>query len=239
MAPVTQGTGYADTQGRDRGMQYDLRHAVYRKELIPVLNSWIIQRLEPHRSSGSFLGKDNPFAFGGGLRNGGLSNEAMALLRDIFSFAYMGSAEFEFGAVPKALQGMAEDAGQLVASAMPVDLVDVPRHWRDKTKGEPAGQATIYLMCRREHLEEVTKRVTAWATSTHAHLKESTNLTSVLRPDPSGGYVPDTCGWLELDNGFFFFTDAEMWQRTCELFGVSTRQVATSHPSVALVHTTS
>ncbi len=187
-------------------------------------DSWLIQRLNPAHSGFGQLGPDNPFAFGGGLRNGGLSPVAMGYLRSTFSFDYMGAAEFEFGAVPKALQGLAADAGQLVASVMPVDLVDVPRHWRDKTEGEPSGRATIYLLCRRDHLDEVTGRVQEWATGRGSRLKESTNLTSVLRPDPSGGYVPETCGWLELDNGFFFFTEIEMWRRTCELFGVQADQ---------------
>lgn len=189
--------------------------------------SWLIQRLEPARSFGPF-GKDNPFSFGGGLRNGGLSDDAMDLLRDIFSFDYMGSAEFEFGAVPKALQALAADADKLHAGAMPVDLVDVPRHWRDRSEGESSGRATIYLLCRREHLDEVTERVRGWATGTGGRLKEATHLTAVLRPDTSGGYVPDTCGWLELNNGFFFFTDAEMWRRTCELFGVHADEAATA-----------
>ncbi len=184
--------------------------------------SWLIQRLNPSHS-GNLTSLSEVFAFGGGLCNGGLSGEAMKLLRDVFSFDYMGAAEFEFGAVPEALQGLAADAGDLVAGAVPIDLVDVPRHWRDKTEGEPSGRATIYLLCRREHLDEVTDQVQGWATHAGSHLCEPTHLTSALRPDPSGGYVPETCGWLELDNGFFFFTDEDMWRRTCELFGVDAR----------------
>lgn len=177
--------------------------------------SWLIQRLQPPLTGGPLL-----FAFGGGLRNGGLSDEAITLLRGIFNFDYMGSAEFEFGAVPKALRGLAADADQLTAATLPIDLVDVPRHWRDKTTSEPSGRATIYVLSRREHLEEVTERIQTWATTEQVRMKEPTNLTTVLRPDPGGGYVPNTCGWLELDNGFFFFTSAEMWRKTCEVFGV-------------------
>jgi hypothetical protein len=67
-------------------------------------NTWLIQRLE--KSHGNY---DNPFSFGGGLKNGGLSPDAMNLLRPIFSFDYMGSAEFEFGAIPKSLKYMADN----------------------------------------------------------------------------------------------------------------------------------
>ena len=67
--------------------------------------TYLIQRLEKPRTlkiAGVEL-KDNPFSFGGGLRNGGLSKDATDLLRPLFSFDYMGAAEFEFGAVPEAL----------------------------------------------------------------------------------------------------------------------------------------
>ncbi len=55
-------------------------------------DSWLIQRLKPAYPGLVQLWVDNPFAFGGGLRNGGLSGEAMNLLRGIFSFDYMGAA---------------------------------------------------------------------------------------------------------------------------------------------------
>ncbi len=189
-------------------------------------DSYLIQRLNPTHAGFGQLGLDNPFAFGGGLRNGGLSSEAMNLLRGVFSFDYMGAAEFEFGAVPKALQGLAADADSLTAETLHVQLAKVPRHWRDRTDSEPEGEAAIHVLCRQQHLEQVTDRIRSWATGTPARLKEPTHLTSVLRPEPGARYVPDTCGWLELDNGFFFFTDVEMWGRTCELFGVCADQAA-------------
>ena len=40
--------------------------------------SYLVQRLRKPR--GWELTKDNPFSFGGGLQNGGLSGEAMSLL---------------------------------------------------------------------------------------------------------------------------------------------------------------
>lgn len=49
------------------------------------------------------------------------------------------------------------------------------------------------------------------------------NLSDVLRPDPTPDrYERRTAGWLELDNGFLFFTDESMWRATCDLFGVTT-----------------
>ena len=69
---------------------------------------WLIQRLhKPESFKLAGVETDNPFSFGGGLINGGLSKEAMDLLRPIFSFDYMGAAEFEFGEVSKALTALA------------------------------------------------------------------------------------------------------------------------------------
>lgn len=47
-----------------------------------------------------------PFAFGGGKVNGGISPDVMKLLNKVFSFDYMGSAEFEWGAVPTAIKSL-------------------------------------------------------------------------------------------------------------------------------------
>lgn len=116
-------------------------------------NSYLIQRLrKPY-------GRDNPFSFGGGLRNGGLSDEAMDILRGVFSFDYMGAAEFEFGAVPKALQGIAKDADQFVAFSFTIPLKKVEKDWRDKSMDEPDGDAVIYTICSRSDAKEVKSRI--------------------------------------------------------------------------------
>lgn len=189
--------------------------------------TWLVQRLQkPVRVTNpdsllARLGADNPFAFGGGLKNGGLSNEAMGLLRDIFSFDYMGAAEFEFGAVPKALQAIAKTAeeGSLRAWSFDIALSAVPKPWRDKSDEVPTGKATLYVLCRQEDKAEVKARVSEMACKEYGlRLKEMPHLAGALRPDPE--YPTRTCGWLELDNGFMFFTDREMWEQTAALFGL-------------------
>jgi len=183
--------------------------------------SWLVQRLEKPRTSGLF--KNNPFAFGGGLKNGGLSDEAFGLVAQIMAFDYMGAAEFEFGALPKALQRIAEAShakprkSKLTAFDITVPLAEVPPNWQAKKAAAPGGEATIYILCQKDHADEVNTRIRAWAAGDE-RLKESTRLTNTLRPFHE--WDGDTVGWLELDNGFFFFTDREMWQQTCSLFGV-------------------
>lgn len=184
--------------------------------------SYLIQRLErPYRlgTEHPLFGKDNPFSFGGGLVNGGLSKEAMDLTREIWAYDYMGSAEFEWGAVPEALQKLAKS--ELETGTITIALNDVAKDWRDKSKKAVKGEATIYVLAPVGCLEEIEKRVRAYAADSNDpdyRLKERTNLSSTLRPYSE--YDGRTVGWLELDNGYMFFTDEDMFKSTCSLFGV-------------------
>lgn len=79
--------------------------------------NYLIQRLlPPAKKDHPFSGWNNPFAFGGGYRNGGLSEEAVNLIEDIFTCDYMGAAEYEFGALPKSLEYIAKNAKDFVSS---------------------------------------------------------------------------------------------------------------------------
>lgn len=192
--------------------------------------SYLIQRLQkPFKPTGSKLDRiDNPFSFGGGLKNGGLSDEAIKLIRDIWRFDYMGSAEFEFGAVPKAMHEIAKAHGDYVGAEIQVDAqeneMDYSRRKFSKLQKERAiprktNKATIYVLCPLDWLPEITKRIREWAMEEPYHkTKESINLQRALFPDSD--YARDYAGWLELDNGFFFFTDKEMYEKTRNLFGI-------------------
>lgn len=180
--------------------------------------SWLVQRLKRPYPQNSILGHDNPFAFGGGKRNGGLSDDAMGLIRGIFSFDYMGAAEFEWGAVPEAMQSIAKNAKRLAAFSFDIPLAQVAPDFRAKDTA-PEGSATVYVLCHAQFDLEAQERIREWAgQSYNPDLKESTRLSSALRPHNE--WDGDVCGWLELDNGFFFFTDEVMWRATCRLFGV-------------------
>jgi hypothetical protein len=182
-------------------------------EQVEMKRSWLVQRLGPARRAA------NPFSFGGGLRNGGLSEDAMNLLGGLFSFEYMGASEFEWGAVPEALRSIAQQKYPLTADSFEIPLAKVERGWREpKDAPGPDGSEMIYVLCPAANKAEVVERIKGFAAGRES-LKERTRLAEVLRP--SGDYVPDTCGWLDLDNGFFFFTDKAMWSATCSLFGVS------------------
>lgn len=191
--------------------------------------SWLVQRLQKPRNwnLGGTKVVDNPFSFGGGLKNGGLSDEAMNLIRDIWQFDYMGAAEFEFGAVPEALSRLAK--ADLVASVYTFPLAEVAKNWRDKSDAMPEGDATVYILAPAGWEREIERRISAWAADEFPkdrdfQTKEAVRLAGALRPVEE--WDSDTCGWLEISNGFLFFTDREMWEKACALFGVVTSEAA-------------
>jgi hypothetical protein len=185
-------------------------HKLFLRE--KMQNSWLIQRLhkpqyfERKDKDGNVVKIDNPFSFGGGLINGGLSKEAMALLREIFSFDYMGSAEFEFGAVPAALQFLAEqsEAKNLVTGVV---------------------EKSVYYLCPREYEKEVQNRISIFKKGGKGvkmpMTKEHVGLSDYFSRDDS--YAKRNLGWLEIDNGYAFFVDEEMFTKFCTVLGVKVR----------------
>lgn len=185
--------------------------------------SYLIQRLtEPIPPTGHLLsGKDNPFSFGGGLKNGGLSDKAMDSLRPIFRFDYMGSAEFEFGAIPGAMSEMYRNREKLVKSEIKVPFKKIRvRPWMElKYMPFPkTGEITIYVLCQKDHVDHV-KELVFGLLDDRVHTKDGTGLPECLMERRDGEtFHREVRGWLELDNGFFFFSDKEMFEKTAALF---------------------
>ena len=174
-------------------------------------DSYLIQRLKKPFDSDSAAA--NPFSFGGGYRNGGLSDEAMELFRGVFCFDYMGAAEFEFGAVPEALQQIVKHAesGDLVCQTINVD--------GDKD------QYGLWVLAPKDWVDEIQSRVQSWLRPwvDRPRMKEQPMLDCTLDWDPEedpNREVHLAFGWLELDNGWFVFVDREMAEKVATLFGV-------------------
>lgn len=140
----------------------------------------------------------NPFSFGGGLKNGGLSNDALNLIGKIWSFDYMGSAEFEFGAVPKTLSKILEYSN------------------KNATNGEIKLIKPIFYLCEKNMKKNVEERIKQIAKEKIAYLKEPTFLKESLM----GKNFYDYAGWLELNNNFMFFIDEEMFFNSLNFFGI-------------------
>lgn len=148
-------------------------------------STYLIQRLlPPLKVNLESKFKDNPFSFGGGLRNGGLSNKAMDLFRPIFRFDYMGSAEFEFGAVPEAFGHLYTNLDLYEISSMIID------------------NSTVWILGKKEDMEEIKSRIIK-LTKREIHTKEFVGLKESI--DPKDNYWKERfVGWVELDNVFLF-----------------------------------
>lgn len=161
--------------------------------------TYLIQRLGPKHKT-QFMKKAEQ-VFGGGMMR--INPEGWEVLQSLFSVEYMGSAEFEFGALPKSLLEFSHDKKDLIEFEL-------------QLAHNPA--VPVYVVCRHQHREGVVERLEKLA-KRQLRLKEMTNFEAVMDPHKEERqHQPTTCGWYELDNGFFFFTDKVMATRTFNLF---------------------
>ena len=165
--------------------------------------SHLVQRLEkPRGGSGPLADLVNAFSFGGGLRDGGIPKEGMALIKEIFSFDYMGAAEFEWGIVPSCLAFLVENIKDCVTGSIVVE------------KDKP----TVYYLCHKDHADQVPDRIKLLATNP-PRAKEWVGLVNHFEQPKR--YESRAVGWLDCSNGFMFFVDEDMFKKTCQLFGVA------------------
>ena len=184
----------------------------------PIRPTYLIQRLnKPYKHDG--IKPDEVFGFGGGHVRGGLSKEAFDLLAQIWSWDYMGAAEFEFGAVPKTLDKIAKRT-DLIAYELKVRSTF--KALRRKTDPKPKQKtATIYVLAPKAYKDHVDEVITVCAQDKDwGKLKEASRVNRALFEEDAE-YRCRTEGWLELDNGFLFFKDREMWEKACQLFQVA------------------
>lgn len=203
-------------------------------------STYLVQRLLPPTKVEGPLGKAHR-VFGGGML--GLTKKAWDVLDEVCVVDYMGSAEYEFGTLPRSLHELAQDHEKLVAFEFVVKGRDIKAGWwRERAatverrkelaaakkagkkakrakKPHPPEDATFYALCREEHREEVEKRVRLIAAD-KLRTRDGTLIEYVLDPEPGRDRIGIACGWYELDNGFFFFTDKVMWEGFQKLFGV-------------------
>jgi hypothetical protein len=196
----------------------------------------LVQRLKAPEGNTDVFG-DDPYVNSGGIKNWGLTDRAMTLLKGIVRFDYMGAAEFEWGAIPAGLKKISDYAlvEELTSFVISIPLREVGRTLFDPDNEPPEGNGSVWVICHSEDAQEVSRRIRGWAANDSDRydnnandpgwwLKECTHLNAALRPHPS--WPSPICGWIELDNGFFFFTNKEMYERVCYLFGVKTPETS-------------
>ena len=177
--------------------------------------SWLIQRLEKPVRVGDMDDLIDSLAFGGGLKHGGLSKEAFAQIRQIMRFDYMGSAEFEFGALPKCLERLIADRKDYTVLEMTIPFQ--AKLWREGLYDRKSGTGTVWVLCRKGDKKEISDRIKTWAMQDHTDTKERVSLSESMAGCKSWGKIK---GWLDIENDFFFFTDRKMFEGTCKLFGI-------------------
>jgi len=174
----------------------------------------------------------NPFSFGGG--GGRLSPQALELLLPVFSFDYMGAAEYEFGAVPEALSMVFETAKaeKLFFATLDIKVKEIKK--RDPLRDETPRawkSCPVYIIGNSNDQEEISRRVHLLATNEMGcmdegrkkppegmRVRDSVQLDRFIAFEPTCDRSP--IGWLELNNGFFFSVDRVMTEKFAKLFGL-------------------
>jgi hypothetical protein len=167
--------------------------------------------------------------FGGGML--GFSDEGWKIIQNIFNFDYMGAAEYEFGTIPRVFCELAADQDKLIAFELTFKREDVALNWRKESKHRDARREelreykargefvpkTVYVICRESQRLGVEAAIRELAKG-ETRTKGNNGFAGAL--DPVDDFDRKTIGWMELDNGFFFFTDKEAFDGTRELFGM-------------------
>jgi hypothetical protein len=186
---------------------------------------YLIQRLKKpfkiEKKNSTMVALANAFSFGGGLINGGLSKYAMKLLNDIWRYDYMGSSEFEWGAIPESLQEIAKNIKNYISGEMEVTGKIYDYSYDYSTRKEIQEKATIYYMCTKENEKEICEWIKKFSDDKkrNYNTKESVNLADNICKIKC---CLDIVGWHDIKNHYLFFTDKEMFEKSCNLFGCKT-----------------
>lgn len=168
----------------------------------------------------------NSFSFGGGLKNGGFSDEAMDLFSPLFSFEYMGAAEFEFGDVPEAFEKLAKKHKKLKVHKVPVAAERKERPCPPgpvKEGTEKKFEGDVFLLATDEEAEVLTPFIQKQAkVSVSPDCKEMVRLHQALCPMDERD--SDHIAWLDINNGTFFTLDNDLMGKMCEKYGVKYKQ---------------
>jgi len=158
-----------------------------------------------------------------------------SLLKPLFQFDYMGSAEFEFGALPNFFKNLHVDASKFALYEKEVEF-----SYREFSSLFPGvvytGKKIVYAITRPEWQQETYRRISIFANDQHperirtkecvwladamssdkvleAHAKLKTKSRPLCVHDK---YI----GWIELDNGFMFFLDKDVAVKFSAIFGI-------------------
>ena len=143
------------------------------------------------------------------------------LLTEIFRFDHMGSYEFENGKIIEIIKKITHSKEEYFG----YEIMTSSYYEGCKFQAYYQGFEPIYIICKPDDLEEIRKRITVYARDAWPHIKEYRTREAVMLniAMASGGKLRglrEIVGWLELDNGYFFFIDEDMFEKTLTLFGI-------------------
>lgn len=203
-------------------------------------DTWLVQTLDK-KPRDAFHAKVAQVFGGHGVL---LSKEGWELIQSVCTLHYMGAAEFEFGTIPECLSAFARDSKELTTFPLIISRKFIKPNWnheraqRDarrkelaeaKRAGKKAPRAkkvvsqrtddpVVYVICRKSVATDVPGRIVSLA-GDKIELKRGCGFSRAL--DPTTDYDKEPIGWLELDNGFFFFLGYEEYAGMCRLFSVT------------------
>lgn len=158
----------------------------------------------------------------------GLTTKAWDVLDELCTIEYMGAAEYEFGKLPKFLGGfldVAEEKGlstfSFVLGPNERELSFNRKHHNSSAPLPPAQDVRLYGICVTDQVDLIVDRIRELAKDS-CRVKRGSGLSNAL--DPYDNDNPVT-GWVELSNGFLFFSDETMWRGFSDLFSVDTCEV--------------
>ena len=149
----------------------------------------------------------------------GFKREVYDRLNTAFSFAYMDNALFECGNLPKAFEkmvdGLADDPLQVAVHTVTFK----PNQFEAEVMRMQAKEMTLYVLAGSEKQE----RATVLISDQQKPMREREfRLEEDLEMKKGTSFVGrDVQGWFEMDNGFFIFSNYDMFDKTARLFGVA------------------
>lgn len=180
---------------------------------------YLIQRLEKPLEipkDSPFYNLNNVFSFGCGLDNGGISEEGMKHIRDIWRYDYMGSSEFEHGLLAISLDNVADNIKGYAAGVINVTARTLNRNtWSYVTCTKP-----VYYICEVEHDDTIRDFICNLGGNTEIKYNtlEYVGLAESICEEE---HCKDKVGWHDIKNHYLFFTDKTMFAKACELFGLA------------------
>jgi hypothetical protein len=194
---------------------------------------WLLQVLQRRPKTEYDKRVDQVYSFGGG--GSGFSKEAWEIIHGLFSFEYMGSAEYEFGAPAKAFQEIVKLAGikklvrgQMVVKAKDIKMDKFSRGNSNydptvKKRGQPSKlpppkDVSVYFICEEGREADVQRIIKAVAKDTQ-RCKDSPRGSAIF--DPVSEHDKNYIGWLSVTDRepFLALIDKPTFDDTVKAFG--------------------